>query len=532
MDQTIKDSGNTPQLSLPSIPPALSPPELLPALSPTGLLRGAEIIELPLSTERATRDTPSHDTAAGALSRKEFNGKEVNGKELNRKKLNKQKQPSSLWYALYFPQLAELTESQQKEHLNRLAGLVQQISATVSLHPLALLCEVRSSLKYFGGIDAIHDKLKSSISAGLREQGLSEEFLYAASPTITGSLLLARSGHNTLVYQKSNLRSALGQLPSAVLQLDKEPSRRLHNMGVRYLKDIWRLPNDGLRKRFGSTFVNQLNKALGKLPEPIQNYLPPPAFTTSYELPYELDQLERLMPVADELLTQLCDYLRQRDLSTSLLLFSLLHEKRDSTEIVIGLRQPSRSQEHLMLLLETHIDNLTIPAPVTAVKIEVKKFDVFIGQSDSLIEEAKPANAQYYDHKLNQLMDKLQARLGGRRIKAISNKAEHCPEHASQQLDHLADNGGSQSKNSQVASNTRPFWLLPEPQKLAIRRGQLYHRRPISIVNGPERIESHWWSGTDVCRDYYVARDQNGSRLWIYRERTGERNWFLHGFFA
>jgi protein ImuB len=47
-----------------------------------------------------------------------------------------------------------------------------------------------------------------------------------------------------------------------------------------------------------------------------------------------------------------------------------------------------------------------------------------------------------------------------------------------------------------------------------------------------ERIESGWWDGRDVARDYYVACDRQGARLWIYRELTGARRWLLHGIFA
>ncbi|MDG1180937.1 MAG: DNA polymerase Y family protein, partial [Gammaproteobacteria bacterium] len=67
---------------------------------------------------------------------------------------------------------------------------------------------------------------------------------------------------------------------------------------------------------------------------------------------------------------------------------------------------------------------------------------------------------------------------------------------------------------------------------LSLRGGSLYHRQAITLLSGPERIEARWWSGNEVCRDYYVAREGGGSRLWIYRERGGERHWYLHGYFA
>lgn len=445
------------------------------------------------------------------------------------------KAATTLWYAIQIPQLADHPQPQQQMILNALATLALEVSATVSLHPLALVCEIRSSLKYFGGIDVIHDKLKPAITRLLVTSGVPGSFQYAASPTVTGSLLLARSGHNTLVYRKDNLRSALGQLPTSVLELNKEQNRRLYNMGVRHLRDIWRLPGDGLRKRFGSDFINLLSRALGTAPEPAHNYLPPPSFVTCYDLPFEMENLGRLLPVADEMLAQLCDFLRRRDLSTSHLLFSLLHEKRERTVVAIGLRHPGRSQQHLFMLLETHFTHLSIPAPVIAVKLEVKKFDAFMSHSDGLRFADKPATGAYTDSHLNQFIEQLQARLGEHYVKSISSVAEHCPEDACEQPDYTAADTPQKTRgsgNSAAAVNPRPLWLLTEPLQLSVRNGKLYHRQPVSIVHGPERIETRWWSGDEVRRDYYIARESNGSRLWIYREKTGAGNWYLHGFFA
>ncbi|GJM12963.1 MAG: hypothetical protein DHS20C12_13660 [Pseudohongiella sp.] len=492
----MKDPDSEAQLPLPSIAPEA----------------GAQIIQLPARPKDTSRERATKGDQASP----------------QRKKSN------SLWYALYLPQLEELDSSQQDKYLEQLAGHMQSVSSTVSFHPQALICEVRSSLKYFSGIDVIHEKLQKLIRAQLQQWSLADDFLYAASPTVSGSLLLARSGHNALVYRQENLRSALGQLPTEVLDLNKEQRRRLHNMGVRYLRDIWRLPSDGLCKRFGSNFVNQLNKALGKAAEPTHNYIPPPEFIASYELPYELENLDRLLPIADELLAQLCDFLRRRDLSTSHLIFSLFHEKRDGTQISIGLRLASRSQQHLTLLLETHFDRLTIPAPVTAIKIEVKKFDAFFVESDSFLDGKITNSNSYDDSNLVQFMEQLQARLGDKHVKSVSTAAQHCPERASLQLDYKEKPNRKRRllKPTEVSNNPRPLWLFEEPKQLNINRGRLFYRRPIAIVSGPERIETQWWSGTDVRRDYYVAKELRGSKLWIYKERGHTGKWYLHGVFS
>jgi protein ImuB len=50
------------------------------------------------------------------------------------------------------------------------------------------------------------------------------------------------------------------------------------------------------------------------------------------------------------------------------------------------------------------------------------------------------------------------------------------------------------------------------------------------LLSGPERIETGWWDGDDIGRDYFVGRNASGEQLWLYRDRGGE--WFVHGVFA
>ncbi len=439
-----------------------------------------------------------------------------------------QPQSRSLWYALHVPPLAELTDKLQQQYLEQLAQLATEVSYSVSCHSCCLVFEIRSSLRYFGGINNLHGVLAPRVVKQLQDWHLESKFHYAASPTVTGSLLLARGGRNLLVYRRDNLRSALGRLSTDVLELDREQRRRLYNMGVRRLQDLWRLPTDGLRKRFGSNFVNQLHRALGEQPEPQKYYQPPPAFSNSYDLPCEVENVQLLLPVLEELLAQLVDFLRRRDLSTSRLVVSLAHERQSSTAITLGLRQPSRCQQHLLQLLEIHFNNLVVPAPVVALKMQVIRFDAYLGQSGELLQGSGENSAR--GQRLDLFMEQLQARVGEQPVKKIASVAEHCPEYATPQQN--PSSATRQAGKRPHTDNPRPLWLLPEPQVLKVRNGKLYHHRPLLILSGPERIETRWWSGTDVRRDYYVAQEDNGGRLWIYRERTGERRWFLHGVFA
>ena len=77
----------------------------------------------------------------------------------------------------------------------------------------------------------------------------------------------------------------------------------------------------------------------------------------------------------------------------------------------------------------------------------------------------------------------------------------------------------------------RPLWLAPEAEPLAAG----LEAAPWILRDGPERIESGWWDGRDVRRDYFVAENPRGETVWIYRDHrygADDGEWFLHGYFA
>jgi protein ImuB len=51
------------------------------------------------------------------------------------------------------------------------------------------------------------------------------------------------------------------------------------------------------------------------------------------------------------------------------------------------------------------------------------------------------------------------------------------------------------------------------------------------MTSGPERIESGWWDGDDVQRDYYVVRMPSGPDLWVFRDLR-DSQWYLHGLWS
>lgn len=83
--------------------------------------------------------------------------------------------------------------------------------------------------------------------------------------------------------------------------------------------------------------------------------------------------------------------------------------------------------------------------------------------------------------------------------------------------------GGSHRGNG-LPEGLRPGWLLSRPVPL---------RDPARVLAGPERIESGWWDGGEMRRDYYVVETRGGQRAWAFRA-AGEQGgpFMLHGWFA
>ena len=124
-----------------------------------------------------------------------------------------------------------------------------------------------------------------------------------------------------------------------------------------------------------------------------------------------------------------------------------------------------------------------------------------------------------------QLVERLRARLGEEAVRGLSLSPEHRPEYAWRYIE-----PGASGEPLPVPE--RPLWLLQSPRLLEQRRGYPWLHGEVAILRGPERIETGWWSGGDVARDYYVVRCPRGALLWLYRCRRPPRDWFLQGIFG
>lgn len=427
-------------------------------------------------------------------------------------------------------QVYRRTLLQEKQQLKQLADWAYQFSSMVSIvEPQSLLLEIQGSLQLFGGLSALLKKIEESLLTKWQYT-----LQMAVTPTPLASRLFAQIGKSIIVEQSSGLRSALGDLSINTLLLDDHKTvKKLAKIGVSTLQDLWRLPRDGLARRFGQALINHLDKLLGDKPDLQHLHELPLIFDASVELPMEAANHKSVLIAAEKILQGLEKYLRNHDAGLTQLFVRLYHYDHPPQNLSVGFRQTTRCAEHIQSLFQERLDNLKLMAPVTEVRLMVKEIIPFVTCSDALfasqtlpVVDLLPANAkQLSDPDWESTLEQLQNRLGQQAVLQLQVVDDHRPEHAWAYGEPLPC--GTQDK-----AELRPTWILPKAKHLIVRNGTPWLRGPLCFLQGPERIESGWWQGDDVCRDYYIARDGDSSRVWIYRDLKQRDCWYLQGYFG
>ncbi len=408
------------------------------------------------------------------------------------------------------------------EHLSleRLAIWATQFTSMLSLEPpRALLLEIGGSLRLFGGLSILNQRIGNGISAR------NHQWTGAVAPTPLASLLLAANGEHSVVIRKQELRSVLGKLSITVLPLKDRQRWRLSKAGIQTLHDLWRLPRDGLARRFGHQLLQILDRAQGLTPEPHKPFHIPDHFQISRELPAELSDTGMLLEASRPLIERLTDYLRHRDAGTTRLRLTLCHSRGRSSRIEIGMRHCTRNVNLLLELLKEHLNRRRLSASIIEIRLSTMHIHPFTPISQDLFAHHGPAHAgsEHGELQWQQLLEQLQTRLGSKTLHNIHLAADHRPERAWTR--------GAPANTPLLAAN-RPLWLLPKPQSLILRNDHPWQNGPLSLLSDPERIEGGWWDGQDIRRDYYTAVTSNGSRLWIFRDLRKANAWYLHGYFG
>jgi len=413
--------------------------------------------------------------------------------------------------------------------LQKLAAWAIRFTPAVSLDETnAVLLDVQASLKCFGGFA----NLRAALLSGLADWGYHTSI--GCAPTARAALWLARSGWTgraATVRDCGALASRLGGLSIDCLRWPDRVQRMLVDMGVTTLGACIRLPRDGLARRIGPARLAELDEGFSVRPEARHFYRPRQRFESALDLPEDTTDAGLLLIALQKLLVRLDVFLRRRQGAVQVLWIRLQHAAAPATCARIGLLAPATDTTYLAELARIRFADQQLVAPVTAMTVRASLAMV----RSPLSASGSDLFGQVEDRGRDALalVEQLRVRLGSDAVHGIQSVPAHRPEAAwkSAPVDGAAARDTVTGAPRYAPDACRPVWMLEEPRALNLATGQAGFPEALHLEGGPERIETGWWDGCDVRRDYYVARDRRGIRLWVFRD-CRESRWYVHGLFG
>ena len=388
-----------------------------------------------------------------------------------------------------------------------LAAWAYRFSSQVSTRwPHALLVEIRGSLGLFGPWPRFQARLRDE----LRQLGFAHRIVAAPNPVAARALANVHDG--LAIDADAPLRRALGQLPVERAGFGPDTASAFARMGLRTLRQVWALPRDGIARRFPAAVLRHLDELAGEREVALDWYRPPDRFQMRIELGHEVESSQALLFPLRRLAADLAAYLAGRDGGVQRFALQLEHEGRADTRVSVGLLAPERDAALLFELARGRLEQAPVPAPVRAIALVADELPAFVPAHRELFDQ-RPQQAMAWE----QLRERLRARLGEASVHGLRVHADHRPEMAWRAE-------GKSDGDLPPLRPPRPGWLLPRPIPL---RGP-----PPRDIGGCERIETGWWDGGDVRRDYRLARLSTGQRAWVFQPVPGHGDWWLHGWFA
>jgi len=441
--------------------------------------------------------------------------------------------------------------------LERLAQWCERFSPVVGVEeveepgrPEAIFLEIHAVARFFGGEAALAGQLLRA----LERRGLAACVAVADAPGAAWAVASASpvldakaSLSDRLIVIPSGpaaTAAALGPLPIAALRLPETTLRLLGELGLDRIDQLESLSRGALAARLGTDLLRRLDQALGRADEVIPARRPRADWTVRQELDYPTARRDVLAPLLEDLAGRLARALLRHDRGALRLVCRLAIEGRSDRPVCldVGLFEPTASARRLVDLLSLQWDRLALAGPVAEIHLEATVTAPLEYRQRSLFSEEGLRSERAWA----ELVERLSGRLGRDAVLRAWPVRDAQPELAYRYQPMLAHSTrrGPSRRDPVVDFPSRPCRLLRRPVPLAPpvdvadspawpgRFAFTFEGHAHRIVRswGPERIETGWWRGAAVRRDYYRAETASGHHFWVFR-RLRDGRWFLHGVF-
>jgi protein ImuB len=476
-----------------------------------------------------------------------------------------------------------------------LASIALGFTPRVALLDEAVLLEISGSLRLFGGLASLAQRLVQQANQFFEQNRVLAHIVRAQGATsliALGRLRQLRAA--PLDRQPEAARQRVADLPMHTLGAARAHLGVLERIGCRNWDDLLRLPREGVARRFGAPLLAALDRARGHAPDGYDWLVLPESFDEKLELDALVIHAPALMAGAERLLLHLQAWLLGRQSGVcALKLVWQLDKRRDvapSGELVIRTAQPAQDLRHVARLIAEQLGQQRLPAPVHALSLQSlqteKLADSAAATASLLMQERRQGDSAL------ELIERLSARLGADQVQVWQPCADHRPEQMQRWVNAVSAVNASSSGGAikSIAAHARtvwarglndrenelktealyPSWLLQQPLRLAMQGDRPVYQGRLVRLAGPQRLEATGWLMTDdkagegesagqiksegtrskppAIRDYFIYRSEQAGLLWIYSERLpvaappallgpshagrAGQAWYLHGFFA
>ncbi len=468
-----------------------------------------------------------------------------------------------------------------RQALEQIAGDLQQnITPLVSIEkldkqtwdgrdlhqPQAFLCDITGIDHLFGGEAGL-------IKAAKRRLELIGVFgRMAIASNAQTAWSLAHFHDDETVFPTVNdagCMKILNSLPVQAMRIPPTTTATLSRLGVGTIGALLGLPRDGLATRLGTKLVDRICQLLGEVDEPLPMYRASAEYTSNLALEYPTADPAILQNRIGKLIDEVKVGLSTDKRGALRLACQLTLVDHRPLTFEVGFFAPTCDTQHILGLVLRIIEERKLPAPVSDICVNIPLTAPLSSSQNSLFEndQATPAS-------LSRMVDSLSGRLGRESVLGVKRSDNPLPE-KSHELYPLTGQSPKlrRSLQDQPANTTsqpqsehanmhfrpsandamrRPVTLLASPLPLhpmnetaadelpaSFRQGGKIHE--ITRYWGPEKIETGWWHGPSIRRDYYRIETNQGVWWWVYRNLIPDKNakephrrhtWMLHGKFS
>jgi protein ImuB len=444
-------------------------------------------------------------------------------------------------------------EAADRKTLEDIADWCDRFTPLVALDsPHGLYLDITGCAHLFGGEAALLRKVCGALSAQN----------FAVSAVIAGTSVCARTltrcAPGTIVADGGEA-DALSALPVFSLGADDAITSGLRRAGLKTIGDVAARARHEISARFGARFTSLLEQALGQRDAPISPRKPLPDYIVEKRFAEPVATEAVIAMTLSSLAATLVHAMDRQGKGARRLEASFFRTDGAVRAIAVDTGRPVTRSEMIDRLFRERLEALNDPLDpgfgFDLIRLSASRTEIVVQQQRDL-------DANVHDNdELSALIDRIAARIGGRRVVVHLPQDTHIPERSAlavpAQHSLAAATQAAWPARTESEPPLRPLRLfeMPEPIKVpfaTVPDGPPHHftwRRAthaVARVEGPERIAMEWWKpdGKVLTRDYFRIEDEEGRRFWIFRDglygtelrdEKGEpapANWFVHGLFA